>query len=143
MSAPNLTVGEVAEINHVVDSVYQNVKAQYFMAIFSPDNVATILFLGLSSDVSPAFRTRFFNVFSRYAAYAEIANMIDTRTWVVNGVPVVFNGYTTHGVIAYGLSKGFTLSLIRQILLNLSKLFLIRRVGMVLNLPLNIIIGEL
>ena len=44
--------------------------------------------------------------------------MIGNKSWNVNGVITTFTGYTNHGTLSYGISKGFTPSLIRSILNN-------------------------
>jgi len=118
LDTSGLTVGDVTEINALVNRVYLNIKGQYMMAIFSPDNVATILFFALSGNTTETLKGRFFNVFSRYGAYEGIAGMIGTKSWTVGGVSVTFRGYTTHGTISYGISKGFTPQFIRSMLSN-------------------------
>jgi hypothetical protein len=118
IGTPKITVGDVMEINNTVQSMYLRLKAEYMMAIFSPDNVGTILMLALSGNTTATIRNKFFNVLPRYSAYAEVSGMIGSKTWTVGGVSVTFKGYTTHGTISYGISKGFTPQLIKTILSN-------------------------
>ena len=118
LETSGLTVGDVSEINTLVNSMYLNLKAQYMMAIFSPDNVGTILMLALSGNTSSLLRSSFFKAFTRYGAYEGLAGMIGSKTWMVGSVSVTFRGYTTHGTISYGISKGFTPQFIRSALAN-------------------------
>ena len=59
-----------------------------------------------------------FNSIPRYSDYNEIYLMIGNKSWNVNGVIRTFTGYTNHGTLSYGISKGFTPSMIRSIFNN-------------------------
>ena len=59
-------MGDIREINKLVESVYLNQKARFLMAIFSPENFNAILFL-VSSDISTTLRTRVFTFLPNYA----------------------------------------------------------------------------
>lgn len=88
------------------------------MAIFSEENVAQILLLALSNDVSNLLKNKVFNLSARYSAYSEIAAMVGSKSWTIAGVKNTFIGYTSHGTIAYGMSKGLSPAHIKTILNN-------------------------
>lgn len=96
---------EVIELNNLVNKIYLEVKGQFMMGIFSPENIDQILLLALSSKVSNEFRNTIFNSIPRYSAYNEIYLMIGNKSWNVNGVITTFTGYTNHGTLSYGISK--------------------------------------
>ena len=62
---------EIAEIAKLRTTLVKNLKAQYMMAIFSPDIVADILFIGLGSG-SSGLRNKTFNYVARGESYAAI-----------------------------------------------------------------------
>jgi hypothetical protein len=66
INAGGLSMGDIREINKLVESVYLNQKARFLMAIFSPENFNAILFL-VSSDISTTLRTRVFTFLPNYA----------------------------------------------------------------------------
>ena len=66
INAGGLSMGDIREINKLVESVYLNQKARFLMVIFSPENFNAILFL-VSSDISTTLRTRVFNFLPNYA----------------------------------------------------------------------------
>ncbi len=59
-------MGDMEEINRLVETVYLNQKARFLMAIFSPENFNAILFL-VSSNISTTLRTRVFTFLPNYA----------------------------------------------------------------------------
>lgn len=67
LTTPGLTVGDVAEINGTVNNRYLELKGSYFMAIYSPDNMATIFTLGLSTSITPTLRNNVFKTLARYS----------------------------------------------------------------------------
>lgn len=108
---------DVLEINKLVNRVYMEQRGKFMMAIFSPENLSQILFLAMS-DISVTLRNKVFTLSAQYSAYSEIALMLGSKSWTVAGVKITFSGYTNHGTLAYGMSKGFTSSLIKNILNN-------------------------
>ncbi len=114
----NISHYEVIELNNLVNKVYFEVKGKFMMGIFSPANISQILLLAFSSNVSNEFRNTIFNSIPRYSAYNDIYLLIGNKSWNVNGVITPFTGYTSHGALSYGISKGFSPSLIRSILNN-------------------------
>lgn len=66
INAGGLSMGDMEEINRLVETVYLNQKARFLMAIFSPENFNAILFL-VSSDISTTLRTRVFTFLPNYA----------------------------------------------------------------------------
>ncbi|MDN3203972.1 hypothetical protein [Algoriphagus sediminis] len=118
MATPGLTMGDWAEINNLVNQIYLQQKGKFMMVIFSPENISQVLFLAFSTNISDALRNRVFSLTSRYSAYAEIASMLGNKSWTVGGLKITFNGYTSHGTIAYGISKGLSPSQIKTILGN-------------------------
>lgn len=70
------------------------------------------------SNVSDLLKSKVFNLGARYSSYTEIASMLGTKSWTVAGIKITFSGYTSHGTLAYGISKGFTPTLIKNILNN-------------------------
>lgn len=71
-----ITVGDAYEIFRLADLLYKNLKGQYLLAIFSVDNVSTILSFGLSNGLSNVARTGFTRAISRYgSAYTRSGGM--------------------------------------------------------------------
>ena len=118
MTTPRLTMGDWAEINKLVNQIYLQQKGKFMMAIFSPENVSQVLFLALSTNISEALRNRVFSLSTRYSAYFEMASMLGSKSWSLEGLKITFNGYSSHGTIAYGMSKGFSPAHIKTILEN-------------------------
>lgn len=118
LSIKGISHYEVLELNNLVNKIYLEVKGKFMMGIFSPENIGQILLLAFSSNVSNEFRNTIFNSIPRYSAYNEIYLLIGNKSWNINGVVTTFTGYTSHGTLSYGISKGFTPSLIRSILNN-------------------------
>lgn len=116
LSIQGITYYEVMEINSLVNNIYYQVKGNFMMAIFSPENLGQILFLALSSNVSNELRSSILNSLPRYTAYNDIYLLIGNKYWSTNGVSTTFLGFTNHGAISYRISKGFTPSLIKSIL---------------------------
>ena len=59
---------DVMEINKLVNGVYLEQKGRFIMAIFSPENVGTILTFALTNpNLSSITRNKTFQLFSRYA----------------------------------------------------------------------------
>jgi len=71
VTIPGITVGAVSEANKMVDKVYLELKARYMMAIFSPDNVGTILSFGMSNSFTSTVRSSVFKSISRYSTRAS------------------------------------------------------------------------
>lgn len=118
LKTSGLTMTDVFEINELVKTIYLQQKANFMLAIFSAENVGIILSLAFSNNISPQLRNSIFNGITRYSAYNEIFLMVGNKTWEFNGIRIVFSGYTNHGAISYGISKGLSPSLIRNILAN-------------------------
>ena len=103
-----LSMGDISEINKMVNSVYFNQKGLFMMNIFSPDNVAQVLTLALS-NVSFQLRNKIFNYSLQYGAYRNLASLIGNKSFLVDGKILVFKGLTEHGVkrvIERGISEG-------------------------------------
>jgi hypothetical protein len=67
INSGGLSMGDISEINNMVNSVYFNQKGLFMMAIFSPQNFEKILFL-ISSNISSTLRNRVFNFLPTYAS---------------------------------------------------------------------------
>jgi len=103
-----LSMGDLSEINKMVNSVYFNQKGLFMMNIFSPENVAQVLTLALS-NVSFQLRNKIFNYSLQYGAYRNLASLIGNKSFLVDGKIFVFKGLTEHGVkrvIERGISEG-------------------------------------
>lgn len=72
LNTSGLTVGDVQEVNNLVDTMYLGLKAQYIAAIFSPDNVGTILALGFNVNASNTLKNSFFKTLPRYFSKSGI-----------------------------------------------------------------------
>jgi hypothetical protein len=69
VNTQGITVGEVWDINNMVNKVYLSQKAQFFIAIFNPETVGTILSLGFySPTLSTPVRSNYFRLVARYAS---------------------------------------------------------------------------
>ena len=69
ISTSGITIGEVWDINEMVNKVYINQKFEFFKAIFNPETVGTILSLGFySPTLSTPLRNTYFSLVARYAA---------------------------------------------------------------------------
>ncbi len=68
MTTPGLTMGDWAEINRLVNQIYLQQRGKFMMAIFSPENLATLLSFGLYNNaISTSVRQAFFKVLAKYA----------------------------------------------------------------------------
>lgn len=108
ISEGGLSMGDLSEINKMVNSVYFNQKGLFMMNIFSPENVAQVLTLALS-NVSFQLRNKIFNYSLQYGAYRNLASLIGNKSFLVDGKIFVFKGLTEHGVkrvIERGISEG-------------------------------------
>ncbi|MFM2250652.1 MAG: hypothetical protein RLZZ358_1579 [Bacteroidota bacterium] len=107
LNTSGLTIGDVEEINNVVNGFYLRQKGLFMMNIFSPENVAQVLTLALS-NISVNLRNKIFSFFPQYTSYGNLAALIGNKTFFVNGRIVVFKGLTEHGVkraIERGISE--------------------------------------
>jgi len=79
---PTLPMSDVYAIYSAIESAYLQLKAEYVMAIFSPDNVAAILALYFSSNITETSRIKAFEllkqrnitVLGSYPNYITLAN---------------------------------------------------------------------
>lgn len=72
MNTSGLTVGDVIEINKLVNKFYLQQKGLFIMAIFSPENVGTILTFALANpNLTSTARNKTFQLFSRHATYGK------------------------------------------------------------------------
>ncbi|UJP65151.1 DUF2380 domain-containing protein [Mongoliitalea daihaiensis] len=68
LTTPGLKVGDVSEINILVNNFYLRQKGLFMMNIFSIDNVGMILTLGIwNPNLTTIARNKTFQLFSRYA----------------------------------------------------------------------------
>lgn len=68
LGTSGLTMGDIQEINKLVDQFYYLQKGLFLMAIFSPENIGTLLSFGLyTKDLSGLARNNYFGVIARYA----------------------------------------------------------------------------
>jgi hypothetical protein len=118
MAVSGLEHWDVLKINNLVNQIYLQQKGLFMMAVFSPENFSQILFLAFGNNVSSELKNKIFSLSTRYSAYSEIALMLGNKSWYIHGFKITFNGYTTHGTLAYGMSKGFTPTLIKNIMNN-------------------------
>ena len=100
LETPGLTVGDVYEINALVHTLYLNLKAQYLMVIFSPDNVGTILTLGLHANISSSLRDTFFKVIPRYLSNAAIGKGYTTFEAFKKAYGVAGTGKNWHHIVS-------------------------------------------
>lgn len=70
LNVPGLTVGNVSDINDLVNEVYLNLKAQYIIAIFNPSNVGSIFALTLGNSMTNSVRSSYFGIIARYSSRA-------------------------------------------------------------------------
>jgi len=66
LAVSGLKMGDIAEINKIVNNVYLQQKGKFMMAIFSPENLSQILLL-YSSNISTALRNKVFSTVPKYA----------------------------------------------------------------------------
>lgn len=72
LNTSGLNMGDLTEINKLVNDFYLRQRGLFFMAIFSPENVGTILTFALANpNMSTLARNRTFQLFSRYATQGE------------------------------------------------------------------------
>jgi|GEM_PF-2534933 len=73
ISTPNLTLGEANEVYALAIQFTRNLNGQYSMAIFSVENVATILSFGITNNLTTAARQKLQEIVSRYASRFSLA----------------------------------------------------------------------
>ena len=67
ISAPGLSLEDANEIYALAIKFSENLQGQYVQAIFSAENIATILSFGITNTLSSAARTGFSKAVARYA----------------------------------------------------------------------------
>ena len=71
-NTPSLDYADKLELNQMAYDYKQQLVAQYFMGIFSPENVGIIIGFAITPGISNTLRTRVFNVLPRYLSKSTI-----------------------------------------------------------------------
>jgi len=72
LSTSGLTIGDVEEINNLVNIFYMRQKGLFMMNIFSPDNVGLIFTFALTNpNMTGLARNKSFQIFNRYATQGD------------------------------------------------------------------------
>lgn len=71
-NTPGIDYADKLQLNQMAYDYKQQLVAQYFMGIFSPDNVGIIIGFAITPSISNTLRTRTFNVIPRYLSKSTV-----------------------------------------------------------------------
>lgn len=74
----SLDLGDVYDLNHLVERVYLQLRAEYMMSIFSPEIVGEILVFSLGVGVNKEVQNKFFKLIPRLAKAGNVEHIATT-----------------------------------------------------------------